>query len=368
MFIHIKKALVIGFIIGLSIPILTSAQIKITEIMYDPQGSDTKREWIEVFNSGTENIDLSTYFLFENNVHHKLTAQLGSTLPSGTFAIIADSIPEVLADFSGYSGLIFDSVFSLNNTGESISISNPQKEILDTFIYTSDMGANNTGQSLQINDTAVIVAGATFGSINKMQSEVLEVEATSTDSTSDTSSNSSNDSSHSQQVSVSSYVPTASFKVGAGRDRIVSVNTPIEFEGYISKSDIRATYAWNFGDFDIGMGRKDTHIYMYPGIYEVVLEGKSKAYTSVSRTQVQVVEPQLAIFEATSTITIANLDSKELNLGGFRFVFDEGSLVIPRNTIIRAKGSMTLSKDKQRTLEAFEYPNKKVYQSFVLPE
>jgi len=363
-----KKIVIIGFIISLSIPVLVSAQIKISEIMYDPQGSDTKREWIEVFNSGAQNIDLSTYFLFENNVHHKLTAQTSSILTPGTFAIIADSIPEVLADFSGYSGLMFDSAFSLNNTGESISISNPQKEILDTFIYSSDMGANNTGQSLQINDTAVIVAGATFGSVNKTESEVLEVEATSTASTSDISSNSSNDSSHSQQVSVSNYVPATSFKVGAGRDRTVSVNTPIEFEGYISKSDIRATYAWNFGDFDTGTGRKDTHIYTYPGIYEVVLEGKSKAYTSVSRTQVQVVEPQLSILEATSTITIINLDSKELNLGGFRFIFNEGSLVIPRNTIIRGKGSITLAKDKQRTLEAFEYPNKKVYQSFVLPE
>jgi len=224
----IKKIFIISFIIGLLIPFITNAQVKITEVMYDPAGSDTKREWIEVFNSGLESIDLSTYFFFEGNVYHKLVAQSGSILESGAYAIIVDSVAEVLADYVGFAGLIFDSTFSLNNTGETISMANSAKEIINTFTYSSEMGANNDGNSLQINDGIVVTAMPTFGSLNKTESEVLIDDSntdTSSSSNSDTnssSSGSSNVSTHDQQVGVSNYTPTASFKVGAGRKRVVT--------------------------------------------------------------------------------------------------------------------------------------------------
>ena len=49
------------------------ANILINEVMYDVEGTDTDREWIEVYNDGSESVDLSTYKLFEANTNHGLT-------------------------------------------------------------------------------------------------------------------------------------------------------------------------------------------------------------------------------------------------------------------------------------------------------
>src|SRR5262245_23064613 len=46
------------------------AEVIISEIMYDPQNTDTNREWIELFNTGTSSVNLSgwQFGLPSNNV------------------------------------------------------------------------------------------------------------------------------------------------------------------------------------------------------------------------------------------------------------------------------------------------------------
>ncbi len=363
----IKKAFIISFIIGLLIPFLASAQIKISEIMYDPAGSDTKREWIEVYNAGTAAIDLSTYFFLENNVFHKLVAQAGSMLPSGAYAIIVDSVAEVLADYTGFAGLVFDSAFSLNNTGEPLVMADAQKITVDSFSYTADMGAAGDGNSLQITDGKVVTAGPTFGATNKTESEIPESEEETSTSTPETTSGTSGStgsggtSSHEQQVAATTYMPTADFKLGAGRTRTVLTNTPIEFEAQVSKRDIKPKLAWNFGDLETDTGRAIKHIYEHPGTYQVVLEGKTSEHTAVSRTEVIVYEPDLAFEQATGTLSIVNRLKKEVNIGGFVLNFISGFKVIPVNTLIKGGDSITVNRRPEEILESIEYPNGKTY-------
>ncbi len=362
----IKKVFIICLIISLLIPAITHAQIKISEIMYDPLGSDTKREWIEVFNESNQDVDLSTWFFYEGNVFHKLVAQTQSILPAGSYAIIVDSIVEVLADHSDFSGVIFDSVFSLNNTGESISIADSQKMVINTVTYSADMGASNDGNSLQINDKTIITADQTFGIINKTENELPIIDdSPSTASTTPLNSTSpTNDSTHSEQVTVSNYIPSSLFKIGAGRDRTVSINTEIDFEAYLSKTEIKPRFHWNFGDFDEDRGQKVKHIYNNEGVYEVVLEGRGNGYTGISRTQVHAIRPQLSIVHSTSTIIIYNNSKQEINLGDFRFNFEEGKKVIPRNTILAGTVSISMSVATSTILRSFEYPNGQIYMSF----
>ena len=354
----IKKALIISLAIGLLAPFIAQAQIKISEIMYDPAGPDTKREWVEVFNSGTTSVDLTSYFLFENNVYHKLMAQSGNMLPAGEYAIIADSIPEVLADYPNYAGLVFDSTFSLGNSGESISVANAQKVQIDTYAYSSGMGAANDGNSLQITNGNTVSAGPTFGLINKTESEVPEPATSTATSTSGSGSSSSDGtSSHSQQEPVSSYVPTAAFKLGAGRDRTVLINTPIKFEAQISKPEARPSLHWNFGDLETDNGREVAHTYEYPGTYQVVLEGKNSAQTAISRAEVTVLRPELRVEQSTSTVSITNLLAKEINLGTFRLIYPAGSRRIPDNTLIKGGDTITFRRRPEEIVTAIEYPN-----------
>ena len=45
-----------------------STGFEISEIMYDPSGTDTNREWIEVHNAGSESVDLAGHFLLTDGL------------------------------------------------------------------------------------------------------------------------------------------------------------------------------------------------------------------------------------------------------------------------------------------------------------
>jgi hypothetical protein len=52
--------------------------LKITEIMFNPTGSDTNREWVEVFNDTSSVINFAGYKFNEANVDHRI-AEVGSS-------------------------------------------------------------------------------------------------------------------------------------------------------------------------------------------------------------------------------------------------------------------------------------------------
>ncbi len=136
------KMLINLLFICLLVPLSSAADI--TEIMYDTPGSDTGREWIEIYSS--EEINLSEYKLFEEEVNHRIACNC-SGLFSG-YAIIADKPDSFIADNPSYTGFLFDSAFSLRNSNESISLKK-NDEIIEEAAYSSESGGNGNNNSLQ---------------------------------------------------------------------------------------------------------------------------------------------------------------------------------------------------------------------------
>jgi hypothetical protein len=137
------------FFIFFLVPANAYADVIISEIMYDVPGSDTGREWIEVQNTGTAAEDISTWKLFENGIHHKITPLSSGLIPSGTYAIIADDPTAFRRDWPTYSGLLFDSAFSLKNTGEAVALKNASS----TAVYETSYGsqrAKGDGNALNL--------------------------------------------------------------------------------------------------------------------------------------------------------------------------------------------------------------------------
>src|SRR3989344_973530 len=99
-----------------------SGKIVISEIMYDlKNGSDDGREWIEVYNNSDTSVDLSTFKFFEANTNHKLISVAGEeNIPSLDYALIVSNAEKFQTDWPAFSGTIFDSTFSLSNTGENL--------------------------------------------------------------------------------------------------------------------------------------------------------------------------------------------------------------------------------------------------------
>lgn len=124
--------------------------LQITEIMYNPDGTDSKREWIEVYNDQDQSVDLASYVLLENNVNHGITHFKGLTeIPPGSYAVIAGNAEQFVSEFSGTTN-VYDSVFTLNNTGENISILDEDGETSTSVTYQSSWGGEDDGNSLNL--------------------------------------------------------------------------------------------------------------------------------------------------------------------------------------------------------------------------
>jgi len=123
--------------------------ILINEIMYNLEGNDEGREWIEIFNATDTEVDLTDWKFCEAETNHNLNLVQGtSSLSAAEYAVIANDSDEFLKDYPNYSGTLFDSSFSLNNTGESLSLKNKDL-VCDQLAYSSNWGANGDGNSLQ---------------------------------------------------------------------------------------------------------------------------------------------------------------------------------------------------------------------------
>lgn len=150
------------------LPLGASAQVIISEIMYDVNGADMGREWIEVQNVGTTTENLSGFKFFEAGTNHNLSVAQGSflLLPQ-SFAVLSDTPSKFLADHRGFSGTILNTTFSLNNTsGELIALKDSKGATTTALSYEPQWGAGGDGNSLQLVAGSWVSAPPTPGAVN----------------------------------------------------------------------------------------------------------------------------------------------------------------------------------------------------------
>ena len=141
------------------------------------------------------------------------------------------------------------------------------------------------------------------------------------------------------------------FEVGAGRSRMSTVGTPIEFNANTNASYTKnIDFKWSFGDGTTGSSQILTHTYAYPGEYIVVLNAASPDGIAVSRTNVSIVPANLSVTVAEfSRIEVMNNSSREMNLygralvvGSKIFKFPQDTIILPRQKINFATGTTGL--------------------------
>ena len=360
---HIKHIRFFVFTIVFSvlfcaIPIYVFGQVVITEIMYDIIGIDTGREWIEVQNTGTEQVDLSTWKLFESNVSHKITANSELILNPNEFAIIADNTAKFLVDNTGFSGKLFDSTFSLSSAGEILSLRDPEGNDIDSVTYSPEWGAKGNGFSLQkTSENKWIEATPTIGKeTTLLQSEIIMIEnqgETKTESKTDNTTGTTATNTYVSQISaqgnqaIENILPdNKELEVTSGRERLGIVGSLLTFEAKIKKSNVSTStisYTWSFGDGLSAFGKKASHSYVFPGDYTVILKASVSETTAVSRVSVHIVSPKLSIISAPEgRVDIENSSDVEINLGGMSLVFGNKKIWIAEDTLINAHGKLTI--------------------------
>ncbi|HDO23626.1 MAG TPA: lamin tail domain-containing protein, partial [bacterium] len=166
----IRKILIV--LIVFFAPFFAKGSVVINEIMYNLDGADKGREWVEIFNSGSAPIDLSGWKFFENKTNHKIKLAGGEEnfiIPVGGYAVLADRPKKFLSDWPNFSGTIFDTAFSLKNSGEPLALRDSGLNDVDSVFYNSDWGGDGDGSSLQKIGGKWVGARPTPGALNSGQ-------------------------------------------------------------------------------------------------------------------------------------------------------------------------------------------------------
>ena len=151
----------------------------ITEIMYDPGGSDTGKEWVEVYNTASQSATIvggavsnSLRFFDGSNHTFAVTAFQGSmTVDPQTYFVIAQKTSSFNLSYPNYRGALIEiSAMSLENTSESIGFRlGSSGSLFSNFIYDKSWGGAGTGKTLEkkiitgANDSSNWVEGSVDG-------------------------------------------------------------------------------------------------------------------------------------------------------------------------------------------------------------
>lgn len=361
------------------LPARAAVSLGITEIMYDPLGTDANREWVEACNSGSSDIDMSGHYILTDGLssaHHSLVAQQASSvIPAGACAVIVQDPAGFRGDYPGYAGLMFDSSWSglTTTSGKTIVIIDSSSTVLDSVTYDPTLGGNNTGDSLQKNaagtwipaapspgvptpdDAASVVVSSTSGDMTDSTTSG----STSSDSTAGTTGSGSTGSvgiaasSAAPAAPKPAPVPAMRVELSVPLHAVAGVALTISDKVYGTAGDLRP---FGVGYFALGDGGAHdgpsldsfTYIYRYPGTYVVAFEYRDNRYVSVpavtARATVEVSAPSVSISSVMpdGSIELSNTGAREADIsgwtlssgGGKAFRVPSGTVILPNKKIV----------------------------------
>jgi hypothetical protein len=317
------------------LPKLVFSSLIITEIMYDLEGADTSREWIEVKNNSSQEVNLTDFKFFENNINHGISAIDNENISANGYAVIVSSVEKFKADNSSFSGNIFKSSFSLNNTGETLSLKNESGDTVDSVTYSSETGAQGDGKTLSLINDSWIASVKSPGEVNQ-NSEMTTVEEDNL------------------VVEAEEVQSSDSFGFMFPKkdvDKIIietnqvdnsMVNVAVKFQASAIDSNngnlSHESFFWNFGDGHTLKGRQVSHAYKYPGRYLVVLEVESSGFSQFEQMEIDIYENTIKIVDFYSGYSgyteLLNESEQVVDISSWLISADKSFKSIPENTFI----------------------------------
>lgn len=122
--------------------------LQITEVMYNPEGRDQGREWVEVYNDESRTVDPAALRFFDGR-RHRVS---GEALPAGEYAVLVPQPEQFRADHPEESVRLWDTVMSIRNQGELIRVINSEEREAASLSVSSLLGGDGNGLSLELRD------------------------------------------------------------------------------------------------------------------------------------------------------------------------------------------------------------------------
>ena len=363
-------------------PFLAKASVYISEIMYDVEGSDDKKEWVEIYNDTVGEINLKDWRFYDgsNHILNEPPANGGRgslVLPAYSYAILSSDATTTVANYPAYSGAVIDTVMSLGNTSETLKIIDASGAILDTVSYNSSMGANGDGNSLQKINGVWSAKSPTFGYANA--SSAQSSSSSSQENQSSSASISSSSSSAAEVVasgSVAYNYKSEQISAKAGEDKTAVAGADIVLEGNalgFKKEPLQnARYLWTLGDGSYKEGKNIRHVYKYTGNYIAVLNVSSGDISASDRLNIKVIPNELQIIDAKNEFiklknksgVILDVSGWFLKAGGAIFKFPDYSLVAANSELIISSDISKLKFADSNFSAELLYPNGSVAFSY----
>lgn len=345
----------VTFLAAAIIPSVASAQVVISEIMYDVEGTDTDREWVELYNGGSEEIDITGWKINDGSNHvlnePGKNGSIGTmTITGGGYLVLAADAPTFMAAYPSIPNVI-DTVLSLNNTGDTISLINAEGTTVDSIAYTKETGAAGDGNTLHRGSGgSALTPGAPSpgsGAIQPVVSSDSSSGAANSSSSGSSSSNSSGSGTAQKSESNSSAAPKLT--VSAGNDKTVVAGASVLFEADAYDSEKKrienTSFIWSFGDGGKGVdGSRVQHEFVYPGRYVVVLDAAYQGENASARVTVEAIAADIALLVfSDGGVSVENRGRIELDLSGWRLRDQGKTYTVPTNTIVLPGAALRLS-------------------------
>jgi len=357
----VKKSFVF-FLIFFAFARMAHASIEITEIMYDTDGSDENKEWVEIYNNGDSSVDVSSWSIadFDTSWHyHGITPYTTSSLGSNEYAVLVRTSQSDFKDFKlkwpSYSEMLFRGSFDLGNTSSKLALSSDKQSTIGEVSYSSSQGASGDGNSLQKIDGNWVTAAPTLGSSNKASSNSNTTSVSASTSSSISSSGSSSSSASTSKKE--SEIPKITTEIITKNPVVANIAFPIEsvILGYSKEVLTRGKFVWNFGD---GVIREDTeshpftYVYQYPGEYVLSMSYYQNPYSTnkpdtIERMIIKVIPSEIYISSVGSDndafVELENKSTYELDLSKWILKGSNHAFVLPNGTVILPNKKLKLS-------------------------
>ena len=351
-------------------PFIARAAVVINEIMYNLEGSDSGREWIEILNISDTEIDLNDW-KFNDGSNHGLNepptnnGQGSLKILADEYVILTGNAATFLADHPGFSNTVIDTVMSLKNTSATLKILDSEGNEIDSITYENTWGADGDGNSLQREDSSNWgIGNPTPGAVNVISGEESEQEPEESEESQEESEEGT------QSISVPQSGTTAGTSsnqppiADAGNDIIAFIGEEITFDG--SKSydpdGSELAYEWNLGEGGVKNEAVITHQYSYPGTYLVTLMVYDGFHYSKDTITIEIYPKKVTINEFVPNpvgkdagdeenpgewIELYNDSDQIVNISDWQLDDEDGGskpFVFPENTLISPKGFLVFSR------------------------
>lgn len=364
-----------GFVV---MPHFIFAAPVINEVLFDPAGTDTGLEAVEIFNPDLSAADVSGwelypdgigYFVFpsgfsvaaqsfavvhlrssgaaddQNLYHASATANMGNS--SGSLALFRTGgrTKDTIVDFVRYHKPGSAERKTWESTAADAGLWTP-----GTFVEISNVGEGNTIGLASDGTRAAAAAGwkvfilPSIGALNAIASATSPPPASSESSaTASTTFPLPSDSGRSLRPSLGA---------DAGPDTTVIAGAVVPFHGVALGLNREllptAGFLWNFGDGAVEPGKALTHIYHFPGTYRVNLSVSSGEYSGSDWRTITVLAPVLTISEVKpgqdGFVELFNAAADTVDLGGINFTDQRGKMfLIPAGTMVGPESALVFA-------------------------